>query len=130
MDEVHQPQINTNDFGSSSTPFTKIEIKKIIGLFVLHRLSTSPQFFLKFKPQVKDTISENNSFCCTFGARAEMRLTKFKRHFTECNPEISVLLKKEYPNWKDQEFLSRLKKANQWTWIPVKDFNRIIFTQN
>ena len=106
--------------GPSYVPFTVEEMKKFIGLFVLHGLSPSPQIQQKFKPQSADPVNGNDLVFHAFGRNAEKRLKEFKRYFAVCDPAVHPPSKKDCPNWKVQEFLSHMNIINQHAWVPGK----------
>ena len=97
--------------------FHNKRIKQFVGLFALSGLSSSSQIFKKHELQVKDPVSGDDSCDRTFGTRAELTLKEFKTHFAVRDQETDTLSKKEYPNWKMQEFFSRISKVNQWALI-------------
>jgi hypothetical protein len=52
--------IGSSFYKGQCKPFTAIEIRQFIALYILQGLSPSPQIKMKFKPQAADKINGND----------------------------------------------------------------------
>jgi hypothetical protein len=60
-------------------PFTVIEIRQFLALYILQGLSPSPQIKMKFKPQAADKINGNDMCSQVFGRDASCRHKMFQK---------------------------------------------------
>jgi len=86
-------------------PFTAIEIRQFIALYILQGLSPSPQIKMKFNPQAVDKINGNDMCSRIFGRDASRRHKMFKHLFTIQNPLKHIPSRKSHPNFKVDPFL-------------------------
>jgi len=80
-------------------PFTAIEIRQFIALYILQGLSPSPQIKMKFNPQAVDKINGKDMCSRIFGRDASRRHKMFKHLFTIQNPLKHIPSRKSHPNF-------------------------------
>ena len=97
-------------------PFTVHELRKHIGVRILHGLSPSPRIEMKFSPQAKDTINGNNFVARSLGPNAIRRHKHFRRFF-DCKNSVAFPNPKiAYPLWKIDKFLCHVLAVSMLAW--------------
>ena len=110
---------NTGDGGScyhSFTPFSPMEIRKHVGLYLLKRLNLLPRVEMKFRLQTRDPIHGNNFVVRTFKKQVELRHRHFKAFFACQNPAIHPPPRKKYPNWKVRPLIKWMNSLFPLIW--------------
>ena len=98
------------------TPFTNNELRKHIGLYMVHRLAPLPQVSIKFTSQEQDEIN-GNYFVKRSLEPADTRLHKHFRHFFATQCPVKPSPTRSYkPNWKLDPFLEWIKSLSQKAW--------------
>jgi hypothetical protein len=92
-------------YQGSFKPFTPLEIRWFLALYILQGLSPSPQIKMKFLPQSVDRINGNDMCCHVFGPNAAKRHKEFKAFFTVQDPRKKVPPRVMHPNFKIDPFL-------------------------
>jgi len=67
-------------------PFSPIEIKQYIGLYILNGQSPSPQISMKFRPHHEDYVHGNDLCFKVFGRNGARRHQMFKAFFACQDP--------------------------------------------
>jgi len=97
-------------------PFTPMEIKQFIGLYILQGLSPSPQLKLKFHPQNEDPINGSDLCYKVFEKNADKCHKHFKAFFTLQNSLKQVPSKKTHSNFKVDPFLTWIQTISIKAW--------------
>jgi hypothetical protein len=80
------------------TPFSPQEIKRFLGLYMLHGLTLSSTEKMKFKSQLEDLVHHSNVCHAVFGENAEKRHKHFKTFFSCQDPMLPTPSRKMQPN--------------------------------
>ena len=96
--------------------FTPFEIRNYIGLYMLQRLSPSPQVKQKFWPQSVNLINGSDLCFKVFGKNADKRHKMFKAFFTIQDPCKSIPPKSTHPNFKIDPFLHWIQTVSMAAW--------------
>jgi hypothetical protein len=86
-------------------PFTPLEIRSFLALYILQGLSPSPQIKMKFVPQALDPINGSDMCFRVFGRNTSKRHKEFKAFFTIQDPRKIVPPRTTHPNFKIDPFL-------------------------
>ena len=97
-------------------PFTPNELRKHLGLYIVHGLAPSPEVSMKFKSQSEDDINGNNFVNRSLGPQAVRRHKHFRRFFATQNPLLRPPSTKDSPNWKVDSFLKWIIKISTKAW--------------
>ena len=98
------------------TPFTNDELRKHIGLYMVHGLDPSPQASMEFTSQEQDEINGNYFVKWSLGPAATRRHKHFRRFFATQCPVNSAPTRSSKPNWKLELFLEWIKSVSQKAW--------------
>jgi len=109
-------QAGTKIYSGTFTPFTTPEIKRFIGLLLIHGLSPSPRVSYKFKAQDQDPINGNDLVNESFGSNAEKRYKQWKSFFGVQDPRKELPSTKTHPNFKIDPFLFHMQKVSMQAW--------------
>lgn len=106
------------------TPFSPVEIRRFIGLYMLQGLCPSAQISQKFYNQKRDPIGGSDLCCRVFGGRptvSERRLREFKRALAVQDPRAPPPPAREEPTYKVDPLLTALRKASQEAFTPGRN---------
>ena len=98
------------------TPFTNDELRKHIGLYMVHGLAPSPQVSMKSTLQEQDEINRNDFVKQILGPAATCRHKHFCRFFATQCPIKPTPTRSYKPNWKLEPFLEWIKSVFQKSW--------------
>ena len=111
-----------NGAGDTTYPgfkqFTREEIHRHIGLYILQGVTPSPQVELKFLSQSHDPIHGNDFVNNAFGCNAVKRHKQFKAFFALQNPCIQTPPREDFPNWKVRPLISWINYAGPLIYKP------------
>ena len=97
-------------------PFTPDEMRKHLGVYIVHGLAPSPEVSMKFKNQSEDDINGNDFVNRSLGPQAVRRHKHFRRFFATQNPLLRPPSSKDSPNWKIDSFLKWIIKISTKAW--------------
>ena len=97
--------------------FTCNELKRHLGVIILHGISPSPRVAMKFHTQQDDFANGNDFVRANLGPNAERRHKHFKRFFGVQNPLKMTPSKKQFPLWKLKEFLDYMNTVCPEAWL-------------
>ena len=98
------------------TFFTNDELRKHIGLYMVHGLDPSPQVSMKFTLQEQDEINRNDFVKRSLGPAATRRDKQFCRLFSTQCPIKPAPTRSSKPNWNINPFLEWTKSVSQKVW--------------
>ena len=90
-------------------PFTNDELRKHIGLYMVHGLAPSPQVSMKFSSQEQDEINRNDFVKRSLEPASTRRHKHFCRFFATQFPINLAPTRTHKPNWKLDPFLDWIK---------------------
>ena len=98
-------------------PFTAIELKQHIGLFILNSISPSPNINKKFQSQKVDSV---NGYDIVSHAilNSPRRHRHFRCFFTIYDPRVYPLSKSVQPNFKVDSFFAYINDVSLEAWLP------------
>ena len=67
-------------------PFTPDEMRRHLGMYIVHDLSPSPEVSMKFKTQSEDDINRDDFVNRSLGPQAVRRHKHFRHFFATQNP--------------------------------------------
>ena len=97
-------------------PFSPVEVRQFIALYILQGLSPSPQIKMKFQPHNEDPINGSNMCFKVFGRVGDRRHKMFKAFFTCQDPVKPIPTKKTHPNFKVDPFLAHIQSVSMEAW--------------
>jgi hypothetical protein len=97
-------------------PFSPVEVRQFIALYILQELSPLPQIKMKFLPQHEDPINGSNISFKVFGRNGDRGHKMFKAFFACQDPMKQVPSKKTHPNFKVDPFLAHIQSVSMEAW--------------
>jgi len=97
-------------------PFTPVEVRQFLALYILQGLSPSPQNKMKFWLHHDDPVNSNDLCAKVFGKNAEKRHKHFKMFFAIQDPLKQVPPKSTHPNFKVDPFLAWIQTIAMAAW--------------
>ena len=85
-------------------PFIHEDLRKHLGVYIVHGLSPTPELNMKFQSQAEDDIHGNDFVKRCLGPAAVRRHKHFRCFFATQSPLI--IPPPNSPNWKIEELLS------------------------
>ena len=95
-------------------PFIPEELRKHLGVFIVHGRSSTPDFNMKFQSQAEDDINGNDFVKWCLGPAAVRRHKHFRRFFATQYPLI-ITPPKSY-NQMIEELLKWIKRVSKKAW--------------
>lgn len=111
-------------------PFSRDEIRKHLGLYILNGVAPSPQIAFKSQSQIQDPIYGNDMIREAFGTNAKSRHRQFKCFFALQNPCIPTPSRKTFPNWKVRPLLKWINHVRPQCYTPGKSISVFCRTCN
>jgi hypothetical protein len=81
-------------------PFSMVEIRQHLRLYIFNGLAPSPQVEMKFQAQTSNPVHGNDFIKSAFGPGAKRRHQHFKCFFAVQDPLVLPPARKKKPNWK------------------------------
>jgi hypothetical protein len=97
-------------------PFKTEDVKRFIGLMMLHGLAPSPRMSYKFRDQETDPVNGNDLVKESFGKNSEKKYKMWKLFFGIQDPRKETPSKKTHPNWKVDPYLSWMQTVFRVAW--------------
>ena len=93
--------------------FSCEELRKHIGIYILHGIAPSPQLQLKFKTQTQNFANGSDFVVRHFGPNIDRRHKHFRRFFTVQDPLLGSRPRQTHPNWKVYVFLEHINSVSR-----------------
>jgi len=98
-------------------PFSILELRQFVGLYMIHGLAPSPRVEMKMRSQSVDPVNGNDLVWTSLPPNAERRLKHFKKFFSIQDPVRAAPPRKQKPNWKVDPFIKHINETAQASWL-------------